>query len=120
MLRVQVKLKASFAREDEPRATGLWGRMGWGKEDEDDNRPIHERYGARTRFKAWFRRHHIRFRAHVMPYNSGLTAGQALVSPFFQDRDEELRVAEPAAELETLFPRCDYKQTLEPDSSGQV
>ena len=40
-------------------------------------------YGARVRcFKA-FRRFRLLMAAHIKPFNSGLLAGEALVSPFF-------------------------------------
>lgn len=40
-------------------------------------------YGARVRCFAALRRAHIMLAAHLKPFNSGLLAGEALVSPFF-------------------------------------
>lgn len=53
--------------------------------------------------EAWFRRNHIRFRAHYSPYNSGLTAGEALVAPFFGG--EEPAPTPLGVPLGDLFPR---------------
>ena len=97
-----IKMKAAFAREDEPLAVGLWGRLGHighvtGK--------VRHKFGARGRVAAWFRRHHIRFKAHIYPYNSGLTAGEALMSPLFH-RDEGYTPPPPPAPLRDVFPRC--------------
>jgi len=105
-----VKLKASFAHENEPRVVGLWGRMGWMKRGcpSDGNGDVDLLYyGTRGRFKAWFRRHHIRFLAHWNPYNSGLSAGEALVAPFFR-RECSLRHPIPTVSLEELFPRSGW------------
>ncbi|KAL4526906.1 hypothetical protein Ndes2526A_g01330 [Nannochloris sp. 'desiccata'] len=93
-----VKLKASFASEGEPAAAGLWGarRKLQGKS---------KKYGSKEAWGSWFRRVHIRLKAHFFPYNSGTTAGQALLAPFFQEKEEPTPPAIGAASLETLFPR---------------
>jgi hypothetical protein len=93
-----IKLKASFAAEGEPAATGLWGtrRKLKGKS---------KKFGSREAWGSWFRRVHIRLKAHFFPYNSGTTAGQALVAPFFQEKDDPAPPAAGAASLEKLFPR---------------
>ena len=93
-----VKLKAFFASEGEPAAAGLWGalRKLQGKS---------KRYGSKEAWGSWFRRVHIRLKAHFFPYNSGTTAGQALVAPFFQEKDEPAPPPIGVASLETLFPR---------------
>jgi hypothetical protein len=91
-----IKMKASFASEDEPLAAGLFGRMGRLR----GNTPV---YGAKSTETSWFRRMHIRLKAHLYPYNSGLTAGQALVTPFF-DGQVATSLPRPVS-LSTLFPR---------------
>jgi len=93
-----IKLKASFAAEGEPAAAGLWGarRKLRGKS---------KRYGSKEAWGSWFRRAHIRLKAHFFPYNSGTTAGQALLAPFFQGKNEPAPPPVGAASLETLFPR---------------
>lgn len=93
-----VVLKASFADENEPAVKGMWGRKG------RVTRLQREKYGEKGSWAARFRRFHIRFKAHVYPFNSGLTAGEALVAPFFQDK-EVVAPPQPAVDLGTLFPR---------------
>lgn len=94
-----VKLKASFAAENEPAVKGRWGRMG------RLTRFKKEKYGTKGTWSAWFRRVHIRLKAHLYPYNSGLTAGQALVAPFFQEREPRVPPASEAVPLAAVFPR---------------
>jgi hypothetical protein len=93
-----VKLKASFAAEGEPAAAGLWGAP-WKKNGQS------KKYGSRKAWGSWLRRAHIRLKAHIIPYNSGTTAGQALVAPLFQEKEEPAPPAISVASLETLFPR---------------
>jgi hypothetical protein len=93
-----VKLKASFASEGEPAAAGLWGAR---RKLQGNSK----KFGSKEAWGSWFRRAHIRMKAHFFPYNSGTTAGQALVSPFFQEKDEPAPPALGSASLETLFPR---------------
>ena len=46
---------------------------------------------------------HIRMKAHLYPFNSGLLAGEALVSPFFGV--ERAPHAQVPVALEAAFPR---------------
>jgi hypothetical protein len=93
-----VKMKASFAAENEPAVKGRWGRMG------RLTRFKKEKYGTKGTWSAWFRRVHIRLKAHLYPYNSGLTAGQALVAPLFQER-EQVHLPSETVPLAAVFPR---------------
>ena len=101
-----VKLSASFAAEGEPAAAGLWGRLG----RKSYLRKKVEKYGMKGRWYGKFRRAHIRLKAHMYPYNSGLTAGEALVAPFFQAAQEPAPAPQPPATLEMVFPRSSILQ----------
>lgn len=90
-----VRLRASFASEGEPAAAGLWGWQHRGG----------QRMGRRRQLGATLRRMGIRFRAHIWPYNSGTTAGEALVAPFFAQTRDEVPPPVAAATLDVLFPR---------------
>ncbi|KAL4857795.1 NEDD8-activating enzyme E1 catalytic subunit [Chlorella vulgaris] len=85
-----VRMRASFASEGQGASVGLFGRLACGgrsrvKEEDDESKASGKRkeYGSRGNWHHWFRRMHIRWSAHMTPYNSGLLAGEALVSPFF-------------------------------------
>lgn len=60
-------------------------------------------YGMRAPWYTKFRRLHMMLKAHWAPFNSGLTAGEALTNPFFGGG------APPRAKLpvcvEAAFPR---------------
>ena len=102
-----VKLKAYFASEGEPLAAGLWGRLG----QTSRVRGKSKYYGSRKSWAASLRRAHIRMKAHFYPYNSGTTAAEALVAPFFHigeaDDPDRGEFSHPAATLETMFPRSE-------------
>lgn len=75
-----VKMKAYFASPTDPKRLKVMGQR-W-KEDgpESHHKAI---YGARVRAFHKFRKFRMMLSAHITPYNSGLLAGEALVSPFF-------------------------------------
>ena len=75
-----VKMKAYFVSPDDPKRIKVMGRR-WKEDDPDSmHRSI---YGARVRVFNKFRKFRIMWSAHMSPFNSGLLAGEALVSPFF-------------------------------------
>lgn len=101
-----VKVTAYFASPNEPRSShvlGLKDKTGTVKverlksfDESDDELSVMEEddsssssiYGSRTNFtnRCWrgcLGRPHMFWRGHVHPFNSGLLAGEALVSPFF-------------------------------------
>lgn len=99
-----VKVTAYFASPNEPRSSqvlGMKDKSGSVKverlksfDESDDELTVVEDgsspdiYGKRTTFEnRWLRgclgRPHMFYRGHVHPFNSGLLAGEALVSPFF-------------------------------------
>lgn len=86
-----VKLKASFMSEGESERSGVmslfWGTLRKGNRADG--------YGLRRRLMHGLRKARIGFKAHVFPYNSGLTAGEALVSPFFHQPDFQMPSVEP-------------------------
>lgn len=100
-----VKMKAAFARESEPKAAGLFGRMGcFGTASQ------FPAYGSRgDNFCSRLRKARSQLKAHLHPYNSGISAGQALMSPFF---DVEGQLSSSIAstvgpiEISNAFPRC--------------
>jgi len=53
------------------------------EEDEDEDFSGKPLYGKRKGPFGCFQRSHMFYRAHAHPFNSGLLAGEALVSPFF-------------------------------------
>jgi len=75
-----VKLRAYFASPNDERQLKVMGRR-W-KQDgpEGENKAM---YGTRLRVFNGFRKFRMMFSAHMTPFNSGLLAGEALVSPFF-------------------------------------
>eukprot|EP00887_Chlorella_sp_A99_P004151 scaffold23.g4151.t1 len=130
-----VRMRASFARETEQtqqvfgklsrlaskgltHAMNVW-QLGCGEKEAAPQRQRQEQQeelGRRERWGAWWRRMSIRLRAHLHPYNSGLTAGEALVTPFFkQGQWTCLRLvlsggwkaqAHPPVCVDVAFPRC--------------
>ncbi|GAB4817323.1 hypothetical protein N2152v2_004369 [Parachlorella kessleri] len=66
-----VQLKVSFANPDEV-AVRCFGLS-----------QMRRQYGKRGRWFAWLRRMNVLAQGHLRPYNSGLTAAEALTSPFF-------------------------------------
>ncbi|EFN56120.1 expressed protein [Chlorella variabilis] len=82
-----VRMKASFAAEGEGGSSSLFGRLACGtvprvKEDHSVGTNLRD-YGRWGKWGHWFRRMHIRWSAHMKPFNSGLLAAEALCSPFF-------------------------------------
>ncbi|EFN56123.1 expressed protein [Chlorella variabilis] len=60
---------------------------------------------GRHKWQHWFRRWHIRLKGHILPYNSGLLAREALSHPFFTRGDYSgLKHASLPAELPQVFP----------------
>ena len=57
---------------------------------------------GRHRWQHWFRRWQIRLKGHLMPYNSGLLAREALSHPFFGAGS--VRHAPLPMELARAFP----------------
>ncbi|KDD71227.1 hypothetical protein H632_c5515p0 [Helicosporidium sp. ATCC 50920] len=66
--------------------------------------PRKKRYfGLRSlRGRVW-RRAGIAIKAHIYPYNSGMLAGEALVSPFFGNA--QVAHAKYPVSVDTVFPR---------------
>lgn len=118
-----VRMRASFARETEQtqqvfgklsrlaskgltHAMNVW-QLGCGEKEAAPQRQRQEQQeelGRRERWGAWWRRMSIRLRAHLHPYNSGLTAGEALVTPFFKQGWKAQ--AHPPVCVDVAFPRC--------------
>lgn len=124
-----VKMKAHFTNENDPETKyflGRYSRIGRGqikKAEEMQHKHLQKLMGLRKSWRTWFRRMHMRWRGHVKPFNSGLTAGEALVAPFFRmhsrlaDVDGEPQVVDVYGRrdgfseiksvcVETAFPRC--------------
>ncbi|KAL4458764.1 hypothetical protein ABPG75_013629 [Micractinium tetrahymenae] len=64
-----IKMKAHFADPAEVEAARNEGSTPYGRK--------------MANWRHWWRRWHIRFKAHVVPFNSGLLAREALSHPFF-------------------------------------
>ena len=105
-----IKMSAHFAYEKDIRCKALFGRYNTDK-DYDMKKMCKEAkrrrklLGLRKTWRTFFRRMHIRLKAHFRPYNSGLTAGEALVSPFFGKYTGKAPMASLPVCIETAFPR---------------
>lgn len=79
-----VKMKAYFVSPTDPKRIKVMGRR-WKESEEsaaeEGYRPY--LYGTRVRFFNKMRKFRMVLSAHFAPFNSGLLAGEALVSPFF-------------------------------------
>lgn len=100
-----IKMKAAFVERNEPARASLLGRLLTGcvpapRQPAEALRPA--TYG-RHKWQHHFRRMHIRLAAHLFPYNSGLTAAEALVAPFF-GRAARPAHAELPAPISRVFP----------------
>jgi hypothetical protein len=98
-------MKAAFMKQNEPARASLMGRLLTGcvpapRQPADAPRP--DTYGRR-KWQHRFRRMHIRLAAHLFPYNSGLTAAEALVAPFFGSATRPAH-AELPAPITAVFP----------------
>jgi hypothetical protein len=91
-----VKVTAYFASADEPKKSKVLGRRDKtaviskvksfdASDDELDEVETknNDVYGKKKGLFSCFGRGHMFYRAHAHPFNSGLLAGEALVSPFF-------------------------------------
>ena len=98
-----VTMTAYFAEPEDPRSPKVMGRRNKGEKitdialTEDDE----EMYGRKRGFFGCFGRTHMMHKAHVRPFNSGLLAGEALVSPFFGDGGPPH--AAPVADIFNVF-----------------
>lgn len=79
-----VKMKAAFVREDETDAIRLFGCMG--RHQRKENKFLYGSKGKKS-ISARMRKLQIQLKSHLYPFNSGLTAGQALMAPFFETGD---------------------------------
>jgi hypothetical protein len=124
-----LKMKAHFTNENNPKTKcylGRYSRIDRGqlnKAEEMQHKHLQKLMGLRKSWRTWFRRMHMRWRGHMKPFNSGLTAAEALVAPFFKmhsrlaDVDGEPQVVDvfgyrdgfaeiKSVCVETAFPRC--------------
>jgi hypothetical protein len=99
-----VKMATYFATPEDPKSPKVMGRK-------DKNAPIRPAvveeddeniYGKRKAKFGCFSRSHMFYRAHRHPFNSGLLAGEALVSPFFGGSPPH---AEPLADIKDVFKK---------------
>jgi hypothetical protein len=75
-----IKMRAYFASPNDPKRFKVMGKRHKRSKYAGGKEPV---FGARVRCFAAFRRLRILWAAHTKPFNSGLLAGEALVSPFF-------------------------------------
>ena len=80
-----VKIKASFASKDDPKRIRVMGQLRKKRADAKEASALQGEniFGARVRCFTALRRTRMIMGAHLTPFNSGLLAGEALVSPFF-------------------------------------
>lgn len=89
-----VKVTAYFASPEEPKKSKIMGRKdktsqtlmeptAFDVSDDEEKEVDRDVYGVKRGFFNCFGRGHMFYRAHAHPFNSGLLAGEALVSPFF-------------------------------------
>lgn len=79
-----VKIKAYFASKDDPKRIKVMGQKDkCGRKKSSSSQAGEAIFGARVRCFAALRRARMIMAAHIKPFNSGLLAGEALVSPFF-------------------------------------
>ena len=99
-----VKLRAYFVTGAEEKQIKMLGKTHRGKKGhKSDHEDVPESYyGRRARMFGKLRRIFMLRQAHMHPFNSGLLAGEALMSPFF--RGKPPAYAAPILAVEKIFP----------------
>lgn len=99
-----IKIRAFFVSGGEETQFKIMGKTHRGKKGHKQEREevTESYYGRRARLFTKFRRLKLMYDAHRKPFNSGLLAGEALVSPFFRTKGPIH--APPRVSVEKLFP----------------
>ncbi|KAL6777875.1 hypothetical protein ACKKBG_A16025 [Auxenochlorella protothecoides x Auxenochlorella symbiontica] len=116
-----VKVKASFAAASETGTNNLYGTLDraeslqemnkanlarqTGHKEEKSGEKSHRlrNFGVNRKWYRPIRRYRMMFKAHIHPYNSGMTANEALVAPFF-GRCQASTAAVAPVDVESVFP----------------
>lgn len=99
-----IKIRAYFVTGEEENRIKIMGKTHRGKKGRKQEREEVDEsyYGRRARLFTKLRRLRLMYSAHRKPFNSGLLAGEALMSPFFRTKGPTH--AAPRVSVEKLFP----------------